>query len=139
MFNRALSSRPDASSTEEKLQKLSNNLVKICYAEIGRSLFKADRLTYSLHFVKGVFPQLFGKNEWDFFKGNVAGSDNNARLPKWAAQDRADVYSMFASTFGMLANQLQFDNDGIWSKFATSETAERDIPQQVASRITPFQ
>lgn len=38
---------------------LSDGLIKLCYSEIGRSLFKADRLTYGMHFVKGVFPALF--------------------------------------------------------------------------------
>lgn len=56
LFNRALATKPQANSTEEKLKKLSLSLIKLSYAEIGRSLFKADRLTYSLHFVKGVYP-----------------------------------------------------------------------------------
>ena len=52
---------------QDKLDFLSQSLIRLCYSEIGRSLFKADRLTYSLHFIKGVFPNLFGKNEWEFF------------------------------------------------------------------------
>jgi len=55
LFNRALSTKPEANNTEEKLNKLSNSLIKLCFAEIGRSLFKADRLTYSLYFIRGVF------------------------------------------------------------------------------------
>lgn len=69
LFTRSLETKPQASSTEEKLNYLSNSLIKLCFSEIGRSLFKSDRLTYSLHFVKGVFPNLFGKNEWEFFAG----------------------------------------------------------------------
>lgn len=56
LFNRALETKPQAASIQEKLKKLSNSLVKLCYAEVGRSLFKADRLSYSLYFIKGVFP-----------------------------------------------------------------------------------
>lgn len=56
LFNKALNTRPQARDTEEKLSKLSNSLIRLCYSEIGRSLFKADRLTYSMHFVKGIFP-----------------------------------------------------------------------------------
>lgn len=65
---------------------LSNSLIRLCFSEIGRSLFKADRLTYSMHFVKGVFPLLFAKNEWEFFNGiAIANSDSSVRLPKWAS------------------------------------------------------
>jgi len=56
LFNKALSLRPQAANTEQKLIMLSNSLIRICFSEIGRSLFKADRLTYSMHFIKGVFP-----------------------------------------------------------------------------------
>ena len=71
LFKRALETKPQASSTEEKLNYLSNSLIKLVFSEIGRSLFKADRLTYSLHFVKGVYPNLFAKNEWEFFSGTA--------------------------------------------------------------------
>jgi dynein heavy chain 2 len=59
LFNKALNLKPQAANTEQKLQMLSNSLIRICFSEIGRSLFKADRLTYSMHFVKGVFPAQF--------------------------------------------------------------------------------
>jgi hypothetical protein len=50
---------------------LSNTLIKLCYSEVGRSLFKSDRLTYGMHFIKGVFPNLFAKNEWEFYTGQT--------------------------------------------------------------------
>jgi dynein heavy chain 2 len=78
LFTRSLETRPQASSTEEKLSHLSSSLTKLCFSEIGRSLFKADRLTYSLHFVKGVYPQLFGDKEWDFFTGSVLAAGGHS-------------------------------------------------------------
>ena len=69
LFNAALNTKPQAQTTQQKLEQLSNTLIKLCYSEIGRSLFKSDRLTYGMHFIKGVFPNLFGKNEWEFFTG----------------------------------------------------------------------
>lgn len=87
------------------MQKLSNSLIKLSYAEIGRSLFKADRLTYSLHFVKGVYPKLFGPNEWEFFNGiSSASTDSHQRMPQWVAPDRKEIFGMFCNTFGSLAN-----------------------------------
>jgi len=55
LFNKALELRPQAPSIEQKLQLLSTELIKLTFSETGRSLFKKDRLTYSMHFVKGVF------------------------------------------------------------------------------------
>jgi len=69
LFTRSLETKPQANSTAEKLSYLSNSLIKLCYSEIGRSLFKSDRLTYSLHFVRGIYPNLFGKGEWEAFTG----------------------------------------------------------------------
>ena len=74
-FNRSLETRPQAANISEKLKKLSNSLIKLCYSEVGRSLFKADRLAYSLYFIKGVYPQMFGPNEWEFFTGLAVASD----------------------------------------------------------------
>jgi hypothetical protein len=66
-------------------------------------MFKADRLTYSLHFVKGVYPQLFNKNEFEFFTGvTAAGGESRVRPPKWIAPDRKEIFSMFACTFALL-------------------------------------
>lgn len=111
LFNRALETKPQAASVVEKLDKLSNSLIRLSYAEIGRSLFKADRLTYSLHFVKGVYPKLFGANEWEFFNGiSSVGTESHTRMPEWVNGDRKEIFGMFSNTFGALVNQLQFDN-----------------------------
>lgn len=140
IFNRSLETRPKASSTEEKLKILQDSLVRFSYSEVARSMFKADRLTFSLHFVKGVFPQLFQKNEFEFFTGTATVGDGRAaRIPKWVAPDRKEQASMFATTFPMLFQTLNLDNEGIWQEFATSDTAERVIPSQVDQRLTSFQ
>lgn len=128
LFNQALDTRPQASSPAEKLNKLSQSLIRLSYSEVGRSLFKSDRLTYSMHFVRGIFPDLFQKNEWEFFMGQTSDSSQNARIPRWLAQDRAEIYGMFCNTFAMLAQQMQFDNDGIWGAFGQSETPELEFP-----------
>ena len=90
-------------------------MIKLSFSEIGRSLFKADRLTYSLHFIRGVYPHLFGKNEWEFFSGTVvASSDSNMSLPKWATKDRKEIFAMFVNIFSNIIPNMQFENDGIW-------------------------
>ncbi len=115
LFKRALETRPSASSIEEKLNHLSNSLIRLSFSEIGRSLFKSDRLTYSLHFIKGVFPMLFGRNEWEFFSGTVvASADSHMQLPKWATKDRKEIFAMFANTFSNIISNLSLENDGVW-------------------------
>ena len=69
LFNKALQQKPAAQTIQQKLNMLSESLIRLTYSETGRSLFKADHLTYGLHFVKGVFPEMFGPNEWEFFTG----------------------------------------------------------------------
>lgn len=105
LFNKALMTKPQAANTEGKLKKLSDSLIKLSYAEIGRSLFKADRLTYSLHFIRGVYPNLFGPNEWEFFNGNSSAStESRMRMPTWLAPDRKEIFGMFVNAFGTLVN-----------------------------------
>lgn len=132
MFTRSLETKPEASSTEEKLNQLSNSLIKLCFSEIARSLFKSDRLTYSLHFVKGIFPQLFGKQEWEFFTGQVVGKESQAAAPRWVPKDREEAFRLLAGTQQVLASQLQFDNEGTWGAFMQSASPERDFPPALA-------
>ena len=80
LFTRSLETKPQASSTEEKLTYLSSSLIKLCYSEIGRSLFKSDRLTYSLYFVKGVYPEKFGNKEWEFFTGQIINQSQKIQI-----------------------------------------------------------
>jgi len=139
LFKRALEIKPDAKSTEEKLSKLSDSLIKICYSEIGRSLFKADRLTYSMHFIRGVYPKLFADNEWEFFSGMTgASSETNTRMPKWLAADRAEIYGTYCNTFGAMAPQLGLDSEQTWGGFGESGEPEINFPSQVQRMITPF-
>ena len=132
LFKRALETKPQASSVEEKLNHLSNSVIRLCFSEIGRSLFKADRLTYSLHFIKGVYPHLFGKNEWEFFSGTVvAVGESHIQLPKWSNKDRKEIFSLFAGTFSNIIGNLQLENDGIWQQYMKSNYAEKEIPAPV--------
>jgi dynein heavy chain 2, cytosolic len=139
LFKRALETKPQAGSIEEKLSLLSNSLIRLSFSEVGRSLFKSDRLTYSLHFIKGVFPHLFGRNEWEFFSGTVvANSESHMQLPKWATKDRKEVFSMFVNTFQHIIPNMQFESEGVWAPFMKSNAPEKEFPQQVATRVTPF-
>mmetsp|Transcript_972 Transcript_972/g.1573 ORF Transcript_972/g.1573 Transcript_972/m.1573 type:complete len:261 (+) Transcript_972:739-1521(+) len=60
-------------------------------------------------------------------------------MPDWISADRREIFGMFANTFGTLVNGLQFDNGGLWGRFSESEHAEEEFPEQLVSRVTPFQ
>ncbi len=46
---------------------------------------------------------------------------------------------MFANTFSNIIANLSLENDGIWVPFMKSNQPEREFPQQIVSRVTPFQ
>jgi hypothetical protein len=45
---------------------------------------------------------------------------------------------MFANTFSNIIANLSLENDGIWVPFMKSNQPEREFPQQIVSRVTPF-
>jgi dynein heavy chain 2, cytosolic len=121
MFKKALESKPSASTTDEKLKLLSDTLIKLVFFEIGRSLFKDDRLPYALHFVHGIYPKIFEENEWEFFIGTiVAPTESSQSFPRWSTPDRKPMFNSFASLFPKLVRFLQLDNQDMWVEFANS-------------------
>lgn len=60
-------------------------------------------------------------------------------MPAWVSPDRKEIFGMFTNTFGSLVNQLQLESAGVWGTYADAEQAELEFPQQLASRVTPFQ
>lgn len=139
LFKRSLETKPTANSTEEKLNMLSASLIRLVYAEIGRSLFKSDRLTYSLQFVKGIYPNLFGKGEWEFFTGQSIVANHQVNVPRWLPKDRFESYSQLAATFPHLLSTCQLDNDGVWGPYMASQTPEKEFPKQLVQRVSSFQ
>jgi dynein heavy chain 2, cytosolic len=140
LFKRALEIRPQAANTQQKLEILSDSLIKLCYSEIGRSLFKADRLTYSIHFIKGVYPKLFQPNEWEFFNGSaVTSSESQIRLPRWAQPDRKEIFGMYCNTFGQILNELMLENESYWLPFGESPQPELNFPDHTERRLSSFQ
>ena len=140
LFKKALGLKPSEASMSEKLQNLSHTLIVLTFFSIGRSLLKSDRLMFGLHFIKGIHPEMFKENEWEFFIGTVvSGTDTSAPFPKWANSDRKDSFYMFANTFPRLIQQLTLDNNNFWASWATILQAEKEFHSQVKSKISPFQ
>ena len=49
-------------NTEARIKTLCDQVQWLVYENVTRSLFKADRLMFALHFAKGTRPQLFKEN-----------------------------------------------------------------------------
>jgi dynein heavy chain 2 len=59
----------EGAATAQKLETAAIALNKIVTNSVASSLFKQDRLMFALHLVHGIFPELFGDNEWNFLLG----------------------------------------------------------------------
>jgi dynein heavy chain 2 len=140
LFNAALKKPVNSSSLAEKLQKLGGTLMNMIFMYMSRALFKSDRLAFGLHFVHGVFPELFESNEWQFLKGEVAAAGDAGHLfPGWAGDDRRDEFGIFGATLPKLVNSIQLQNEQLWRPWATSQQCEVDFPSQIKNKISPFQ
>merc|ERR1740121_666053 len=66
-FNKVLDLKFGSESLEDKLKQLGNRLKVEVLFYLSRSLFKADRLTFGMHMVRGIMPEKFEPNEWELF------------------------------------------------------------------------
>ena len=109
----------------------------IAYEYTARSLFKADRLMFSLHVVRGMQADMFLEGEWDFFIGLLveAGTeDGGSRAPSWLEAERQGDAGRLLATFPGLSGVLGLEEGGQWAAFMKAETPERDFPVQVTGR-----
>lgn len=129
-----------AKNIEERLQRLCSDIeVRLLYFT-GRALFKADRLMFALHLVKGMHKDHFQPKEWEIFTGSLVASVSDGlpkNYPSWAPAERADAFRVLAEHIPHLLHSLELDNTNKWQRFASSLEAERDIP--ALKGISPFQ
>ncbi|EGR34655.1 hypothetical protein IMG5_004580 [Ichthyophthirius multifiliis] len=139
LFSQCLNTPKKASEINQKLKESENQLNKIIFNNIASSLFKADRMTLSLHLINDIFPQFFAENEYQFFLGNILSIENqNTNFPKFLPQENREQFSSFISTFPQLNNQLNFtQNAKEWEKWSKTLECEKAFPQNI--NITPFQ
>uniref|UniRef100_A0A0N4ZU30 Cytoplasmic dynein 2 heavy chain 1 n=1 Tax=Parastrongyloides trichosuri TaxID=131310 RepID=A0A0N4ZU30_PARTI len=124
-----------------KLENLYTILRQRVFIYISRGLFKADRLMYSMNFVHKTKPNLFQKNEWNFFIGSLEEGENNSKtkLVPWLSVDRNQLIGKLESHLPKLFSNLQLYDQGTWSDFSRSTIAEENIPQSILSNISAFQ
>ncbi|KAL2095874.1 hypothetical protein ACEWY4_008022 [Coilia grayii] len=148
IFQRALQSKQECENTEARIAALEACLKSMVYEYVCRSLFKADQLMFALHFVKGMYQDLFQENEWDAFTGLIVGdmvrkadSQKSMReqMPSWIDQERLSAVALLKSTFPVLFQTLCLSDTDLWLSFSRSSSCEQDFPSAIARKISPFQ
>ncbi|XP_076138461.1 cytoplasmic dynein 2 heavy chain 1 [Alosa pseudoharengus] len=148
IFQRALQSKQECENTEARIASLEASLKSMVYEYVCRSLFKADQLMFALHFVKGMYQDLFQENEWDAFTGLIVGdmvrkadSQKSMReqIPSWIDQERHPAVALFKSTFPVLYQTLCLSDGDLWLTFSRSSCCEQDFPNTIAKKISLFQ
>lgn len=139
LFNKSLDIEINLENQQQKLNYAADNLLKNVYNIIGSSLFKSDRLMFGLHMIKGIRPELFESNEWDFFLGNTILQNTTAQdLPSWSPSERKEQFIQFASTFANLTHALCFQEKD-WANWYQTNDCEKNIPSQYRNKLTQFQ
>ena len=139
LFRKTLAARQlGHAAPAERTRLLSPLLQQLVFGSVSRSLFKQDRLTYAMHLLHLLHPQLFGEGEWALFTGQVlVASGGGPPLPSWAHAERAPAFAAFAQALPQLAS-LPFA-DPQWARWATSDRAEVDFPPSLPPATTHFQ
>ncbi|XP_054724974.1 LOW QUALITY PROTEIN: cytoplasmic dynein 2 heavy chain 1-like [Uloborus diversus] len=145
LFHSTLEAPMSTRSSGNKIQDLIKTLQNITYESVSRSLFKADRLTFALHLVHGIFPRLFEEQEWEAFTGILLTETKfdpeelKASLPGWLEEDRALSVALLKATFPQLFSVLQLQDSRLWEGFAKSIRCEESFPSSIHSKISLFQ
>uniref|UniRef100_A0A4W6F7X0 Cytoplasmic dynein 2 heavy chain 1 n=1 Tax=Lates calcarifer TaxID=8187 RepID=A0A4W6F7X0_LATCA len=142
LFQRALQAKKEAENTEARIAALEASLKNMVYEYVCRSLFKADQLMFAMHFVKGMYPELFQENDWDVFTGSIVGEmfkKEVREFPSWIDMERHGAVAIFKATFPALYQSLCLSDSDLWLSFSQSSQCEQEIPSSIAKKITPFQ
>ncbi|CAE7570289.1 DYH1B [Symbiodinium sp. CCMP2456] len=116
LFNKVLNLQLGSETTDDKLRQLGNQLKIVVLFYISRSLFKADRLTFGIHMVRGIMPEKFEANEWELFQGvYIPANQPPAPAPGWCPQDRAQALQTLRATFPKIDEHWQLNKDALWA------------------------
>ncbi|CAJ1446191.1 unnamed protein product [Effrenium voratum] len=140
LFNKVLNLQLGTENTEDKLRQLGNQLKIVVLFYLSRSLFKADRLTFGIHMVKGIMPEKFEPNEWELFQGAyIPPSQPTSPPPGWCPPDRQVALQTLRATFPRIDEQWQLNKESLWAPWVASDKCEESFDGSVYSRMTAFQ
>ena len=149
LFQRALQSKQDVGNMELRIQTLTMSMQSLAYNYVCRSLFKADRLMFTLHLVHGMYPSLFQPGEWEVLTGQLVAGGSLQRqdslrqskesAPSWCSQEQAVELNVVRSHFPSLYASLGLHNREAWLAFVKHPHCEREFPHSMAGKISAFQ
>ncbi|VDN60499.1 unnamed protein product [Dracunculus medinensis] len=142
LFQKTFSLNRENVDETDRPEKLKRTLQKYIFENIARSLYEKDRLIFAMKFIRGTQPNLFMKNEWEFFSGVLPNEDHDDAILKnitWIDKERLPAVSNLYSYFPTLFNNIRLTERGLWSEFAKSFNCEGSFPKEIESLITPFQ
>ncbi|MED6257511.1 Cytoplasmic dynein 2 heavy chain 1, partial [Ataeniobius toweri] len=140
LFQRALQAKKEDLNTEARIAALENNLKIMVYEYVCRSLFKADQLMFAMHFVKGMYSELFQENEWEVLIGSIVGEMfKKEEFPSWIDQERHGAVAILKTTFPALYQTLCLSDSDLWLSFLQSSQCEQEIPSSITRKISLFQ
>jgi len=139
LFNKVLNLQINAGSTEEKLRGLGSQLNIMVLFSVSRSLFKGDRLTFGIHLVRGIMPQMFEASEWELFQGTfVPAGEPSTQAPPWCPPDRIPALQGLRAAFPKIDEKWSLNKD-LWGQWVSSDKCEDAFDTATYSRMSAFQ
>lgn len=139
---RVSSERENVQSQQQHLKHLEQNVVSMVYEYVSRSIFKADRLTFGLHLVHSLYPDICGENEWEFFTGEMmteSGATASIQTPSWMNRQGGAQKSFkeLAVHFPGLVSKCKFSELAkSWSQWLLSDHPESTLATNPLSKVT---
>ncbi|KAJ3070332.1 Cytoplasmic dynein 2 heavy chain 1 [Podochytrium sp. JEL0797] len=143
IFEKALKFEGSASKdgTELRLKLLINELQKLAFKYVSRSLFKSDRQMFALHLIFKLYPNMADSKEWSLFAGPVLDADSGSKsdCPKWVPEDRKAHFKQLQSISGELYEAFNFNDSEGWTNWMARTSCEVEFPQTMSKRVSLFQ
>ncbi|THD25188.1 Cytoplasmic dynein 2 heavy chain 1 [Fasciola hepatica] len=147
LFQRALEAPHDPSlPANERMSFLQKRLEALVYEHVLQSLFKADRLMFTLHMARCLRPGAITDEEWAFFTGlSVAEpTTDESAAPKWLDPERVRDVMRLKAALPELYATLRLDDARIWSNWMNQNEVELSAAptalqqSQKQGLLTPF-
>ena len=130
-----------------RIDQLQRTLILNVFNDINRSLFKADRLMFGMHFVHELYPQYCSNIEWQLLIGQLMNTDNSGdnndklsnnkiSVPSWIPSIAHKQYTKLQLYVPSLMSQCRFDDRSLWQSWYESSRPEQQLP---INTLTPIQ
>ena len=101
LFKQALATDTPGGDTSVRITMLTATLLQTVFSYTSRSLLKADRLTFGMHFVRNLRSEYFDAASWDYFLGLSVDSVQGGRptpKPDWVPEQLAGSFTALSTS-----------------------------------------